>query len=62
VRCGKAFATRGTIDRITAKLRNHPMFRGDAIRRIQMCEDCRVVAMFEGETGGGEPLVPGVRP
>src|SRR5690606_38630013 len=47
VRCGKAFATRSTIDRITAKLVNHPMFQGDALRRIQMCEDCRVIAMLE---------------
>ncbi len=61
VRCGKAFATRSTIDRITAKLGSHPMFQGDAIRRIQMCEDCRVIAMLENEAGEGEQFAPGVR-
>jgi ferredoxin len=61
VRCGKAFATRSTIDRITAKLGSHPMFQGDAIRRIQMCEDCRVIAMLESDAGEGEQFAPGVR-
>jgi ferredoxin len=61
VRCGKAFATRSTIERITAKLSNHPMFQGDALRRIQMCEDCRVIAMLENDAGEGENFAPGVR-
>jgi ferredoxin len=60
VRCGKAFATRSTIERITAKLRQHPMFQGDALRRIQMCEDCRVKDMLETQ-GGDAMFKPGVR-
>jgi ferredoxin len=60
VRCGKAFATRSTIERITAKLSHHPMFQGDALRRIQMCEDCRVIDMMEGE-GSDEIFTPGAR-
>lgn len=48
VRCGKPFATQKVIDRITAKLSDHPMFRDpEALRRLQMCEDCRVRDMFE---------------
>lgn len=61
VRCGKAFATRSTIDRITAKLSSHSMFQGDALQRLQMCADCRVIAMFESEAGPGERFVPGAR-
>lgn len=60
VRCGKAFATRSTIERITARLRQHPMFQGEALRRIQMCEDCRVKDMLEAQEGD-EMFTPGVR-
>lgn len=62
VRCGKAFATRSTIDRITAKLVNHPMFQGDALRRIQMCEDCRVIAMLESQDTADDTVAPAGRP
>jgi ferredoxin len=61
VRCGKPFATRSTVDRITAKLRRHPMFQGDAVRRIQMCEDCRVIDMMEEQGGAEGRITPGVR-
>jgi len=60
VRCGKAFATRSTIERITAKLKQHPMFQGGALQRIQMCEDCRVIDMMEAQ-GGDEVFTPGGR-
>lgn len=44
VQCGKPFATRRVIDTILAKLAGHAMFQSDrARRRLQMCEDCRVV-------------------
>jgi ferredoxin len=44
VACGKAFATRSTIDRMTARLEGHWMFRSErARRRLMMCEDCRVL-------------------
>ncbi|WP_404297549.1 4Fe-4S binding protein [Halomonas sp.] len=42
VRCGKPFATASTIATIKAKLIDHPYFAGEAISRIEMCEDCRV--------------------
>jgi ferredoxin len=42
--CGKPFATRRVIDNILDKLAGHAMFQSDrARRRLQMCEDCRVV-------------------
>lgn len=42
--CGKPFATRRVIDNIIGKLAGHAMFQSDrALRRLQMCEDCRVV-------------------
>ncbi|WP_286340871.1 4Fe-4S binding protein [Ferrimonas sp. YFM] len=47
IRCGKAFATAAVINKITAQMQNHTAFAGDAIKRIQMCEDCRVKDMFE---------------
>ncbi len=50
VSCGKPFATRSVIDKMTAKLREHSMFRdGASIRRLQMCGDCRVRDMLEDE-------------
>ncbi|MGC3874390.1 4Fe-4S dicluster domain-containing protein [Halomonas sp. GXIMD04776] len=42
ISCGKPFATSSTIASIKAKLVDHPYFAGDAIRRLEMCEDCRV--------------------
>jgi ferredoxin len=44
VACGKPFATRHVIDAILGKLSGHAMYQSDrARRRLQMCEDCRVV-------------------
>lgn len=42
VSCGKAFATSSTITHIMKKLEAHPYFQGEAAKRLQMCEDCRV--------------------
>lgn len=53
--CGKAFATRSVIDRMAEKLKGHWMFQSQAaLRRLQMCEDCRVRDMFgrEGDSSG----------
>ncbi len=47
--CGKPFATKGVIDHMTNKLRHHSMFQGETLRRIKMCEDCRVKSMFNEE-------------
>ncbi|WP_422103031.1 4Fe-4S binding protein [Vreelandella sp.] len=42
ISCGKPFATASTVATIKAKLANHPYFAGDAMSRLEMCEDCRV--------------------
>lgn len=42
IRCGKPFATASAIATIKAKLTDHPYFAGDALSRLEMCEDCRV--------------------
>ncbi|MFY0988946.1 4Fe-4S binding protein [Halomonas sp. C05BenzN] len=42
IRCGKPFATASTIATIKARLADHPYFAGDAMSRLEMCEDCRV--------------------
>lgn len=47
VSCGKAFGTRQMIENMTARLTTHSMFGGEkALRRLQMCADCRVADMF----------------
>ena len=47
VRCAKPFGTRQMIDNMTARLAAHSMFAGGiALRRLQMCADCRVVDMM----------------
>ena len=48
VRCGKPFGTRQMVDSMLGKLGAHSMFAGEgALRRLQMCGDCRVVDMME---------------
>ncbi len=53
VRCGKPFANQRIIDNMLGKLAAHPMFRDPAaLRRLQMCQDCRVVDLYEKVDGG----------
>jgi len=59
IRCGKPFATRQVIQKITGKMKDHPMFRGAALERLKMCEDCRVKAMYAAEGMGDKPASPG---
>jgi len=50
VRCAKPFGTRQMVDNMLAKLGGHSMFAGGgALRRLQMCGDCRVVDMMENK-------------
>ncbi|OPX54419.1 4Fe-4S dicluster domain-containing protein [Oceanospirillum multiglobuliferum] len=44
--CGTAFAPARTVQRIKEKLQHHSMFAGDAIRRLELCEDCRVKDIY----------------
>ncbi len=50
VRCGKPFGTRKMVDNMLGKLTGHSMFAGSgALKRLQMCADCRVVDMMENK-------------
>ncbi|RUR54600.1 4Fe-4S binding protein [Vreelandella populi] len=42
IRCAKPFATVSTVAMMKQKLANHPYFAGEALARLEMCEDCRV--------------------
>lgn len=46
ISCGKAFAPASMVKMLTEKLQGHSQFQGDAIRRLAMCEDCRVRDIF----------------
>lgn len=58
IKCGKPFGTRQMIDSMTSRLSGHAMFAdGHALRRIQMCADCRVIDMMEdGLSGKGSEM------
>lgn len=61
ISCGKAFGTRSTVERVVDKLRGkHWMFQDeDRVRLIQMCGNCRVIALSES---GNDPFSSGQRP
>ena len=52
VRCSKPFCTLKGIEVMLAKLSGHAMFQGEALERLKMCGDCRVVDIYTnpGET------------
>jgi hypothetical protein len=50
VRCGKPFGTKQMIDSMVGRLTTHSMFAGEgALRRLQMCADCRVIDMMDNK-------------
>ena len=50
VRCGKPFGTRKMVENMLGRLTGHSMFPGaDALKRLQMCADCRVADMMENK-------------
>ncbi len=54
ISCGKPFATPSVINRMTERLGSHHMFQGDeALRRLKMCGDCRVVDLFKDDFEAG---------
>ena len=44
IRCNKPFGTLKAIESMLGKLAGHAMFQGEALQRLKMCGDCRVVA------------------
>ncbi|CAM3604828.1 4Fe-4S dicluster domain-containing protein [Polynucleobacter brandtiae] len=49
VSCGKVFGTSKMIDLMLIKLGAHSAFSGEALERLKMCSDCRVVDMVNKE-------------
>ncbi len=49
VRCAKPFGTQKAIEAMLGRLVGHSMFQGDALERLKMCSDCRVIDMFTAE-------------
>lgn len=52
IRCSKPFGTLKGVEVMLAKLGGHAMFQGEALERLKMCGDCRVVDIYTnpGET------------
>lgn len=46
IQCGKPFGTLRAIENMLTKLSGHSAFQGDALKRLQMCGDCRVVDIY----------------
>ena len=50
VRCDKPFGTKQMVAAMLGRLAGHSMFtQSDALRRLQMCADCRVVDMMQSK-------------
>jgi len=60
ISCGKPFGTKSSIELMSKKLKDHPMFSGPGgMDRLKMCEDCRVAAMTDAAP---DPFAQGTRP
>ncbi len=46
MRCSKPFGTLKAIEGMLTKLSGHAMFQGEALNRLKMCGDCRVIDMY----------------
>ncbi len=50
IRCAKPFGTQAMVDGMLKRLSGHSLFAdGAALKRLQMCGDCRVVDMLESK-------------
>lgn len=49
VRCAKPFGTLKAIEAMLGKLADHAMFQGDAVNRLKMCMDCRVIDLYSAQ-------------
>ena len=46
IRCAKPFGTLKAIEAMLGKLAGHSMFQGQALDRLRMCGDCRVIDIY----------------
>jgi len=49
IRCSKPFGTLKGIEVMLGKLAGHAMFQGEALERLKMCGDCRVVDLYSSQ-------------
>ncbi len=49
IRCAKPFGTLKAIEAMLGKLSGHPMFQGEALERLKMCGDCRVIDIYSNQ-------------
>ena len=49
VRCSKPFGTVKAIEAMLGKLAGHAMFQGEALERLKMCSDCRVIDLYSSQ-------------
>jgi ferredoxin len=49
IRCGKPFGTMKAIEVMLSRLGGHPMFQGEALERLKMCGDCRVIDIYSSK-------------
>ncbi|MDM0000330.1 4Fe-4S binding protein [Variovorax sp. J22P240] len=49
VRCSKPFGTQKAIEAMLGKLAGHAMFQGEALERLKMCSDCRVIDLYSAQ-------------
>jgi len=49
VRCAKPFGTLKAIEGMLTKLAGHSMFQGEALERLKMCGDCRVIDLYSAQ-------------
>ena len=46
IRCARPFGTLKAIEAMLGKLAGHAMFQGEALERLKMCGDCRVIDIY----------------
>lgn len=49
IRCGKPFGTQKAIEAMLGRLAGHAMFQGEALERLKMCSDCRVIDLYSAQ-------------
>jgi ferredoxin len=49
IRCSKPFGTHKAIESMLGKLAGHAMFQGEALERLKMCSDCRVIDLYSAQ-------------
>jgi len=59
IECGALFGSKSAIERVTERLKDHPMFTGEKLRMLQMCDNCRVGAQVHAQDN---PFAGGERP